>query len=103
MQIKLLAEGGAMKPGPALSQQLGPLGVNISQVIEKVNEATVNFKGIKVPVELDVNTKTKKFEIKVFSPPVSEGSIFKVKSVDSIKILLIFNTCKLLLLLLSSL
>lgn len=72
MIIKILAEGGAMKPGPALSQKLGPAGININNVITKVNEATKDFKGIKVPVELDVNPKTKEFEIQVFSPPVSE-------------------------------
>jgi len=33
MQIKLLVEGGDMKPGPALSQKLGPAGVNINEVI----------------------------------------------------------------------
>jgi len=72
MQIKILAEGGGMKPGPALSQKLGPAGINIGEVISKVNEATQNFKGMKVPVELNVNTKTKEFGIQVFSPPVSE-------------------------------
>jgi large subunit ribosomal protein L11 len=72
MQIKLLAEGGAMKPGPALSQKLGPAGIPINQVIQKVNEATEDFKGLKVPVELDIDVKTKKFEVKIFSPPVSE-------------------------------
>lgn len=72
MIIKILAEGGAMKPGPALSQKLGPAGVNIGQVISKVNEATQNFKGVKVPVELDVNATTKEFSVKVFSPPTSE-------------------------------
>ncbi len=72
MQIKLLVEGGAMKPGPALSQKLGPAGINIGQVISKVNDATKEFKGMKVPVELDVDTKTKNFEVEVFSPPVSE-------------------------------
>ena len=72
MQIKLLAEGGSMKPGPALSQKLGPAGINLSQVILKVNEATQNFKGMKVPIELDVDLSTKEFEVKVFSPPVSE-------------------------------
>jgi large subunit ribosomal protein L11 len=72
MQIKLLVEGGAMKPGPALSQKLGPAGIPINKVIEKVNEATREFRGMKVPVELEVNTKTKEFEIEVFSPPVSE-------------------------------
>jgi len=71
MIIKLLADGGEMKPGPALSQKLGPAGIPINQVIQKINEATSDFKGLKVPVELDINLKTKKFEVKIFSPPVS--------------------------------
>lgn len=72
MQIKILAEGGKMAPGPALSQKLGPAGININEVITKVNEATKDFAGLKVPVELDVDPATKVFEVKVFSPPVSE-------------------------------
>ncbi len=72
MIIKILAEGGSMKPGPALSQKLGPAGIPINKVIQDVNDATKDFKGLKVPVELDVDPKTKTFEIKVFSPPVSE-------------------------------
>lgn len=71
MIIKILADGGEMKPGPALSQKLGPAGIPLNKVIQEVNEATSDFKGLKVPVELDVNLKTKTFEIKVFSPPVS--------------------------------
>ncbi len=72
MQIKLLVEGGSMKPGPALSQKLGPLGMNIQEIIQKVNDATKDFSGLKVPVELDVDTGKKQFEVNVFSPPVSE-------------------------------
>ncbi len=72
MNIKILTEGGSMKPGPALSQKLGPVGINISQVIQKVNEATKNFEGMKVPVELNVNPSTREFTVQVFSPPVSE-------------------------------
>lgn len=72
MQIKLLVEGGKLSPGPSLSQKLGPIGLNINQVIQKVNEATNEFKGLKVPVELDINTSTREFDVKVFSPPVSE-------------------------------
>jgi len=72
MKIKILVEGGSMSPGPALSQKLGPAGINIGQVISQVNEATKDFKGIKVPVELDVKTSTKTFKIEVFSPPASE-------------------------------
>jgi len=72
MQIKLLAEGGAMKPGPALSQKLGPAGIPVNKVIEKVNEATKDFKGMKVPVELEINLDTKEITVQIFSPPVSE-------------------------------
>lgn len=72
MIVKLLVEGGSMSPGPALAQQLGPMGINIGQVIEKVNAATASFKGTKVPVTLDVDPATKEFEITVSSPPVSE-------------------------------
>lgn len=72
MQIKILAEGGAMKPGPALSQKLGPAGIPINEVIQKVNEATKDFNGLKVPVELDVDATTKEIKVNVFSPPVSE-------------------------------
>ena len=72
MIIKLIVEGGDMKPGPSVSQKLGPAGINIGKFIQEVNKATASFKGIKVPVEADVDTKTKNFTIKVFSPPVAE-------------------------------
>jgi large subunit ribosomal protein L11 len=72
MIIKLLVEGGSMKPGPAISQKLGPLGINLGKVMQDVNKSTESFKGLKVPVELDVNPKTKTFSVKVSSPPVAE-------------------------------
>jgi len=72
MKIKLLVEGGEMKPGPTLSQKIGPLGMNIGEIINKINTETKSFKGMKVPVELDINVGTKTFNVDVFSPPVSE-------------------------------
>lgn len=72
MQVKLLVEGGDMKPGPVLSQKLGPMGLNINQIIQKINEATKKFKGLKIPVELEINTSTKEFDVRVFSPPAAE-------------------------------
>lgn len=71
MNVKLLVDGGAMKPGPAVSQKLGPAGINVNEVISKVNEATENFKGMQVPVEINVDLGAKTFEIEVFSPPIS--------------------------------
>jgi len=72
MKVKLIVEGGDMKPGPAVAQQLGPMGINLGKVISDVNSKTAGFKGTKVPVEVEVDPKTKSFAIKVFSPPVSE-------------------------------
>lgn len=72
MQIKLLVDGGEMKPGPIVGQQLGPVGINIGEVISKVNQVTSEFKGMKVPIVLDINSKTKAFKIEVNSPPASE-------------------------------
>ncbi len=70
--MKLLVDAGAMKPGPALSQKMGPLGINLGKIIADVNKETAEFKGIKVPVILDINTKTKSFTVSVSTPPTSE-------------------------------
>jgi len=71
MEIKLLVDGGAMKPGPALSQKMGPLGMNMGKIIADINKATGGFQGMKVPVVLDINTKTKTCNVIVSTPPVS--------------------------------
>ena len=72
MIIKLLVEGGDMKPSPAVAQQLGPIGINMGKVISDVNSNTNEFKGMKIPVLLDIDEKTKEFTIKTSSPPTSE-------------------------------
>jgi len=72
MIIKLLVDGGEMKPGPIVGQKLGPIGINIGQVISEVNKATGEFKGTKVPISLNIDPKTKKFTVEVSSPPTSE-------------------------------
>lgn len=71
-KIKLIVEGGSMKPGPAVAQALGPLGINMGKVMSDVNTATSGFKGMNVPVEIDVDAKTKTFTITVSSPSVAE-------------------------------
>ena len=71
MIIKLLVDAGDMKPGPAVGQKLGPLGINMGKVVQDVNAATKQFKGVKVPVELNIN-KDKTFTVNVLSPPTTE-------------------------------
>ncbi|MEK6800814.1 MAG: 50S ribosomal protein L11, partial [Nanoarchaeota archaeon] len=72
MKVKFIVDGGSMKPGPAVAQQLGPMGINLSKLIEDVNKKTEGFRGVKVPIEIDVDSKTKTYKIEVFSPPVAE-------------------------------
>lgn len=64
-------DGGKATPGPPLGPALGPLGVNIVQVINQINDKTKAFEGMKVPVTVVVDPATKKFEISVGTPPAS--------------------------------
>jgi len=69
--IEVLVEGGKATPGPPLGPALGPLGVNVAQVVKAINEATKEFEGMKVPVKVIVDVATRQFEIEVGLPPTS--------------------------------
>jgi len=71
-RINVLVDAGKASAGPPLGPALGPLGVNVTEVINKINEKTKDFVGMKVPVEVSVDPSTKKFEVKTGSPPVSQ-------------------------------
>jgi len=70
--IKILVDAGKASAGPPLGPALGPTGVNVGQVVAKINEKTKDFAGMKVPVEVIVDPKTRSFEIRTGSPPVSQ-------------------------------
>ena len=67
-KISSLVTGGQASAGPPLGPALGPMGVNIMQVIEAINEKTKDFEGMKVPVTVSVDTETKKWEIEIGIP-----------------------------------
>jgi large subunit ribosomal protein L11 len=69
--VDALVDGGKATAGPPLGPALGPLGLNLNQVIAAINEKTAAFDGMKVPIKLIVDPETKDFEIKVGTPPVS--------------------------------
>lgn len=69
--VETLVDGGKASAGPPLGPALGPLGVNIMQVINTINDKTKQFEGMKVPVKVIVDPKTKAFEIEVGTPPVA--------------------------------
>jgi len=69
--VEALVDGGKATAGPPLGPALGPLGLNLNQVINAINEKTSAFDGMKVPIKLIVDPETKQFEVKVGTPPVS--------------------------------
>jgi len=69
--VSSLVTGGEASAGPPLGPALGPMGVNIMEIIKAINEKTKDFEGMKVPVTVSVDTKTKKWEIKVGIPSAS--------------------------------
>ena len=70
--VEALVDGGKASAAPPLGSSLGPLKVNIGQVISSINEKTKIFNGMKVPVKVIVNTETKDFKIEVGTPPASQ-------------------------------
>jgi len=69
--VEALVEGGKASAGPPLGPALGPLGVNIMEIINTINDKTKDFDGMKVPVKIIVDPKTKKFDIEVGTPPAA--------------------------------
>ena len=69
--ISSLVTGGEASAGPPLGPALGPMGVNILQIISAINEQTKEFQGMKIPVSVLVDTDTKKWEIEVGIPSAS--------------------------------
>jgi len=69
--VSLLVEGGKASAGPPLGPALGPLGVNVGQVVAKINEETKQFAGMRVPVVVRVDPATRSFTLVVGRPPVA--------------------------------
>lgn len=75
--IETVVDGGKAAAGP-LGPVLGPAGVNMGQVIAKINEATKPYAGMKVPVKIIIDDR-KQFTVEVGTPPVSQLILSKTK------------------------
>lgn len=69
--IDALVSGGQATAGPPLGPTLGPLGVNVLAIVNKINELTKDYAGMKVPVKINVDPETKEFEISIGTPTTS--------------------------------
>jgi large subunit ribosomal protein L11 len=86
--VEALVSGGKATAGPPLGPALGPLGVNVLAIVNKINEITKNYSGMKVPVKISVDTENKEFEVTVGTPTtsallVSELGVTKGSSVPN--------------------
>ena len=69
--VDVLVPGGRATAGPPLGPALGPLGLNVLQVVNRINELTKDYAGMKVPVQVTVDADTKEFEVSVGTPTTS--------------------------------
>lgn len=70
-EVSVLVEGGKASAGPPLGPALGPLGVNVVQVVQQINEQTKGFAGMRVPVVVRVDPATRAFTLVVGKPPTA--------------------------------
>jgi large subunit ribosomal protein L11 len=68
--VEVLVSGGKATPGPPLGPALGPLGINVKEVVDKINELTADYDGMEVPVKIVVDEE-KNFTITVGTPPTT--------------------------------
>ena len=78
--FNFLIEGGKASGGPPIGPSLGPLGLNVMQVVNKINELTKEFSGMRVPVKVVVDIDTKEFEVTVGTPTTAALIIREVKA-----------------------
>jgi len=71
VEVSILVEGGKAAAGATLGSALGPLGVNVGQVVAKINEETQQFSGMRVPVIIRIDPNTRAFTLVVGRPPVA--------------------------------
>lgn len=77
--VELLVSGGQATAGPPLGPALGPLGINTMAVVNKINELTKDYAGMKVPVKVAVDVETKTFEVTVGTPTTSALIVSELK------------------------
>jgi len=69
--INTLVDGGSASAGPPLGPELGPLPVDVGEVVNAINEETKDFEGMEVPVDVEVDEETGDFSVEVGKPPMA--------------------------------
>ena len=69
--VDALIDGGKATAGPPLGPTLGPLGVNVLQIVNRINDLTKSYAGMKVPVKVVVDVDDKSFDVEIGTPTTS--------------------------------
>jgi large subunit ribosomal protein L11 len=64
-KFNFIVPGGGATGGPPIGPALGPMGVNIMQIVADINKQTGDYKGTPVPVDVLIDTDTKEFKVNV--------------------------------------
>ncbi len=64
-KFNFIVPGGGATGGPPIGPALGPMGVNIMQIVAEINKQTGDYKGTPVPVDVLIDTDSKEFKVKV--------------------------------------
>lgn len=78
-KVNIIIEGGKATPAPPIGPKFSPMGIPVPKLVADINAASKEFDGIKVPVEIEVDTATKTWKIKVGTPSVSQLLIKELK------------------------
>jgi large subunit ribosomal protein L11 len=62
--FNFIVNGGKATGGPPIGPALGPMGVNIMAIVNKINEETAEYDGLPVPVDVIIDTDTRVFSVK---------------------------------------
>jgi len=69
-KVKLIIPAGEATPAPPIGPSLAQYGINIGEFCNKFNEASKEFKGMKIPVEITIY-EDRTFDFVLKKPPVS--------------------------------
>ncbi|ADM28221.1 ribosomal protein L11 [Ignisphaera aggregans DSM 17230] len=78
--IKIQVEGGKASPAPPLGPAITDAGLNVAEVIEKINKMTEVYKGLTVTVKIIVDLDTKNYEIELELPTVTSMLLSMAKA-----------------------
>ncbi len=69
--VRVKVQGGKATQAPPLGPTLNQLGLNVAEVVGKINELTKSLEGMEVNVDIYVNPLTKEYRVEVRSPTTS--------------------------------